>query len=121
FRLAVTCCVISGQFYLGRFMTVYDLKPAFQNLLRPICRGLAASGVTANQVTVLACFMSVAMGGAIALHSATPEYFFLLPIGLFIRMALNAIDGMLAREHGQKSKLGAILNELTDVIVGPEF
>ncbi len=31
-------------------------------------------------------------------------------------MALNAIDGMLAREHGQQSRLGAILNETTDVI-----
>lgn len=97
-------------------MTVYDLKPAFQNLLRPICRSLAFSGVTANQVTMLACLMSIAMGVAVALNISTPAYFFLLPIGLFIRMALNAIDGMLAREHGQKSKLGGILNELTDVI-----
>lgn len=31
-------------------------------------------------------------------------------------MALNAIDGMLAREFGQQSKLGAYLNELCDVI-----
>jgi CDP-diacylglycerol---glycerol-3-phosphate 3-phosphatidyltransferase len=31
-------------------------------------------------------------------------------------MALNAIDGMLAREHGQASTLGAYLNELTDVV-----
>jgi len=31
-------------------------------------------------------------------------------------MALNAVDGMLAREHGQKSALGGVLNELTDVI-----
>ncbi len=31
-------------------------------------------------------------------------------------MALNAIDGMLAREHDQKSRLGAVLNELSDVI-----
>ena len=30
-------------------------------------------------------------------------------------MAFNAIDGMLAREFGQKSRLGAYLNELTDV------
>jgi phosphatidylglycerophosphate synthase len=29
---------------------------------------------------------------------------------------MNAIDGMLAREFGQKSDLGAYLNELTDVI-----
>lgn len=40
----------------------------------------------------------------------------LLPLVLLVRMALNAIDGMLAREHGQKSKLGAILNELGDVV-----
>ena len=31
-------------------------------------------------------------------------------------MALNAIDGMLAREYGQKSRLGAYLNELGDVV-----
>jgi CDP-diacylglycerol---glycerol-3-phosphate 3-phosphatidyltransferase len=31
-------------------------------------------------------------------------------------MALNAIDGMLARDFGQKSNLGAYLNELTDVV-----
>jgi CDP-diacylglycerol--glycerol-3-phosphate 3-phosphatidyltransferase len=31
-------------------------------------------------------------------------------------MALNAIDGMLAREFGQKSALGAYLNELCDVV-----
>jgi CDP-diacylglycerol--glycerol-3-phosphate 3-phosphatidyltransferase len=39
----------------------------------------------------------------------------LLPLVLFVRMALNAIDGMLAREHNQKTSLGAILNELGDV------
>jgi CDP-diacylglycerol--glycerol-3-phosphate 3-phosphatidyltransferase len=31
-------------------------------------------------------------------------------------MALNAIDGMMAREHGMKSAVGAVLNELGDVI-----
>jgi CDP-diacylglycerol--glycerol-3-phosphate 3-phosphatidyltransferase len=31
-------------------------------------------------------------------------------------MALNAIDGMLAREFGQKSRLGGYLNELCDVV-----
>ena len=35
---------------------------------------------------------------------------------MLLRMGLNAIDGMLAREHGQKSLLGAFLNELTDVV-----
>jgi CDP-diacylglycerol---glycerol-3-phosphate 3-phosphatidyltransferase len=40
----------------------------------------------------------------------------LVPPTLFVRMALNAIDGMLAREFDQKSRLGAILNELGDVV-----
>jgi CDP-diacylglycerol--glycerol-3-phosphate 3-phosphatidyltransferase len=31
-------------------------------------------------------------------------------------MALNAIDGMLAREHGQKTDLGTLLNELGDLL-----
>lgn len=31
-------------------------------------------------------------------------------------MAFNAADGMLAREFGQKSNVGAYLNEITDVI-----
>ena len=31
-------------------------------------------------------------------------------------MALNAVDGMLAREFDQKSDLGAYLNELSDVV-----
>jgi len=35
---------------------------------------------------------------------------------LLLRMALNAMDGMLAREHNQQTALGAILNELGDVI-----
>jgi CDP-diacylglycerol--glycerol-3-phosphate 3-phosphatidyltransferase len=31
-------------------------------------------------------------------------------------MALNAIDGMLAREHDMRSSLGGMLNELGDVV-----
>lgn len=36
----------------------------------------------------------------------------LLPVFLFARMALNAINGMLAREHTMESPLGVILNEI---------
>ncbi|RWF64599.1 MAG: CDP-alcohol phosphatidyltransferase family protein, partial [Mesorhizobium sp.] len=50
---------------------------------------------------------------ALAGHRAI---FILMPVVLFARMALNAIDGMLAREHGQASKLGMYLNELCDVV-----
>jgi CDP-diacylglycerol--glycerol-3-phosphate 3-phosphatidyltransferase len=42
--------------------------------------------------------------------------FALIPLWMLLRMALNAVDGMLAREFGQQSKLGAYLNELSDVV-----
>jgi CDP-diacylglycerol--glycerol-3-phosphate 3-phosphatidyltransferase len=94
--------------------TIYDLKPRFQGLLRPIVGGLARAGVTANGVTVFAAALSVGYG--VFLIYGGRAALLGLPVLLFVRMALNAIDGMLAREHGQKSRLGAILNELGDVV-----
>jgi CDP-diacylglycerol--glycerol-3-phosphate 3-phosphatidyltransferase len=96
--------------------TIYDLKPSFQALLRPACGALARAGVTANQVTVAAALLSVAGGGAILWRPEARWPLLLLPAVLFLRMALNAVDGMLAREHNMKSRLGAVLNELGDVI-----
>ncbi|KMJ43779.1 CDP-alcohol phosphatidyltransferase family protein [Xenorhabdus khoisanae] len=96
-------------------MTIYNLKPRFQNLLRPIVISLHKQGITANQVTLGAMFLSIAIGSLLSLFPSFALYW-LLPVFLFIRMALNAIDGMLAREHHQKSHLGAIYNELGDII-----
>jgi CDP-diacylglycerol--glycerol-3-phosphate 3-phosphatidyltransferase len=96
--------------------TIYDLKPRFQAILRPTCGALARKGVTANQVTVAAALLS-AMAGAVILWQPEARWpLLLLPAVLFLRMALNAIDGMLAREHDMKTRLGAILNELGDVL-----
>jgi len=96
--------------------TLYDLKPRFQALLRPLAGRLARGGVTANQVTIAAMLVSVAGGAFVAWRAPTAWPFLLLPAWFFLRMAFNAIDGMLAREFGQQSPLGAYLNELTDVI-----
>ncbi|MBL7661464.1 CDP-alcohol phosphatidyltransferase family protein [bacterium] len=97
--------------------SIYDFKPKFQGLLRPLANTLAQRGWTANQVTLLALVISIFTGLlAYLLGGKYPGIFWLLPIVLFIRMALNAIDGMLAREHQMQSKLGGILNEVGDVI-----
>ncbi|WP_250501340.1 CDP-alcohol phosphatidyltransferase family protein [Caballeronia sp. GAWG1-5s-s] len=97
-------------------MSLYALKPRFQNLLRPLTDWLFRHGVTANQVTLTAAGGSIAVGAIAAFGSPRHFLFLLIPLWLFIRMALNAMDGMLAREHGQKSALGAYLNELGDVV-----
>lgn len=96
--------------------SVYDIKPAFQSLLRPATRFLARIGVTPNQITIAATVLSIITGWFIYEYHFKQNVFFLLPIFLFIRMALNAIDGMLAREHDMKSNFGAFLNELGDVV-----
>ncbi len=96
--------------------SIYDLKPRFQQLLRGLVERLAARGVTANQVTLAALALSVTFGLLLTWRGAEVWVMLLLPVVLFVRMALNAIDGMLAREHNMKSDLGAILNELGDVI-----
>ena len=96
--------------------TLYALKPAFQARLRPLADRLAGAGVTANQVTLFAAGLSVATGIVVAVFAEYRPVLLLMPVVLFLRMALNAIDGMLAREHAQASTLGMYLNELCDVV-----
>jgi CDP-diacylglycerol--glycerol-3-phosphate 3-phosphatidyltransferase len=96
--------------------SIYDLKPRFQNLLRPSVTRLHARGVTANQVTLFACAISILVGAVVAIFAEHRAVFALLPLWMLLRMGLNAVDGMLAREFGQQSRLGAYLNEITDVV-----
>jgi CDP-diacylglycerol--glycerol-3-phosphate 3-phosphatidyltransferase len=97
-------------------MTLYQIKPQFQECLRPLVRRLADWGARANQVTVVAAAASLVVGAMVAALAQRPAVFLIMPAWLFVRMALNAIDGMLAREHGQQSTLGAYLNELGDLV-----
>ncbi len=105
-----------SRFPSPRRVSIYQLKPAFQSLLRPLVGRLHAAGVTANQVTLAACVVSVAIGGWLFVAPPSPLAFLAVPVWMLLRMAFNAIDGMLAREFKQQSRLGAYLNELTDVV-----
>ncbi|WP_201548577.1 alpha/beta fold hydrolase [Psychrobacter fjordensis] len=98
-------------------MSLYQLKPKFQDQLRPLSNALVAKSITANQVTVSAVLLSVGTAYVIAKPATEQQaLWLLLPSSLFVRMALNAIDGMMAREHGQATKLGAVLNEAGDIV-----
>lgn len=97
-------------------LSIYQLKPRFQDLLRPLVQRLHALGITANQVTIAALVLSLLVAGVIALRVEQTWLFALIPIWMLLRMALNAIDGILAREFRQQSRLGAYLNELCDVV-----
>ncbi len=99
--------------------SIYQLKPAFQNLLRPFVQLLYKSGITANQVTLLAMLISTCLGYFLYQHYLAHPIsglLLLFPLWMLIRMAFNAIDGMLAREFKQQSNLGAFYHELCDII-----
>ena len=98
-------------------MSLYQLKSHFQDQLRPISNALVEQNVTANQVTVSAVLLSVGTAYVVAKPAVEKQkLWLLLPSSLFVRMALNAIDGMMAREHNQASTLGAVLNEVGDIV-----
>ncbi len=97
-------------------LSIYQLKPRFQQLLRPLLAGLQRAGVTPNQVTSGAMLLSLACGAALALRPDARALWLGLPLFLLLRMALNAIDGMLATATGNKTTLGALLNEVCDQV-----
>ncbi len=97
-------------------MSIYDIKPLFQNLLRPLCGKMAKMEISANKVTLFALALSFVQGALMWAFKCEAWTLLLLPFVLFVRMALNAIDGILAREFNMKSDLGAYLNELCDIV-----
>ena len=97
-------------------LSIYKIKPKFQQLLRPVLVQLHKRGISANQITLASILLSAVIGILFWYAGEHRIFFLALPIGLFIRMALNALDGMMARTYNQQSKKGEILNETGDII-----
>lgn len=97
-------------------ISIYKIKPQFQRLLTPVLELMHHKHITANQITVSACILSAIIGGMFWLANYNRWLYLALPIGLLIRMALNALDGMMARRYNQISRKGEMLNELGDVV-----
>lgn len=96
-------------------ISIYKIKPKFQKLLLPILRFFNKLGITANQITFSAIFLSIVIGVSFWFADYNSYLYLVLPIGLLLRMALNALDGMMARIYNQQSKKGELLNEFGDI------
>ncbi len=93
-------------------LSLYHIKPLYQKLFR----GLAGDWMSPNMATGLGVVFALGVGGSFVLGGVLdPRWFLLVPLGQILRMGMNALDGMLAREKGLASPVGAILNEVTDV------
>lgn len=96
-------------------MSLYILKPRFQMALSGVETRLVERGVHADWLTVGAV---AAAGLGAALHclgwtNGSPVLG-LMPVLALVRLALNALDGQVARRSGTARPWGAILNELGD-------
>jgi CDP-diacylglycerol--glycerol-3-phosphate 3-phosphatidyltransferase len=95
--------------------SIYDLKPAFQDLLRPVVRSSQKRESRRTKSPIRAR----AFDDGRKLYRAFPSArwpLILLGPALIIRMALNAMDGLLARELDMGSAKGVMLNEMGDVV-----
>ncbi|WP_338999006.1 CDP-alcohol phosphatidyltransferase family protein [Fusobacterium animalis] len=102
-------------------ISIYKLKTKFQNLLMPICRKLVDLKVTPNQITLTTILLNIIFAGIIYKFSNFTYLFLIVPIFLFLRMALNALDGMIANKFNQKTKIGIFYNEAGDVVSDTVF
>ncbi|MFH1283339.1 MAG: CDP-alcohol phosphatidyltransferase family protein [bacterium] len=96
--------------------SIYELKPLFQNILKPFMRLLYKLKVTPNQVTIISVVLSCLVGMLVFFYVEAVWIFYLVPVFLFIRMGMNALDGMLAKEYHMRTNIGVFLNELGDIV-----
>lgn len=82
----------------------------------PLVNLLHKNRVTPNQVTISACLLSILIGVLFYFNYESFWIYAVLPVFMFVRMAMKAIDGVLAQKFNLHRGLGKFLNELTDVI-----
>ena len=87
-------------------------RPTLRSLQSRVARVLYQSGVHANQATIIGGILGVTAGVLFAREN--------LPLGLFALLLsgiLDAVDGTIAREFGEATALGGILDLTLDRIV----
>jgi CDP-diacylglycerol--glycerol-3-phosphate 3-phosphatidyltransferase len=97
-------------------ISVYKLKPKFQQLLNPILILFRRIGISPNHITVFSVLFSVLIGYILWLAQENSLFYLFVALGLLFRMMLNALDGMMAKKYNLQSKTGEVLNEVGDIL-----
>jgi len=93
-------------------VALYDVKPRFRALLQGLLPALEP--IPPDWITIAGLLCSVL---AAVLFQAAEEnrwLFLVIPLLLLLRIALNALDGMVAQATGKARAFGEVLNEVTD-------
>jgi CDP-diacylglycerol--glycerol-3-phosphate 3-phosphatidyltransferase len=105
---------------------LYAAKPWFVRRLKKIEDLLVGWNVSPDSLTVAAFVVSLCCGLFLALGGILDKpllWLLVPPLGL-VRLALNALDGSLARRKGIDRPFGEVMNELSDrlsdvALIGP--
>ena len=98
-------------------MGIYSIKPKFQRFLSPIKNLFIRYKIHPTTINILALIVSITGGISLFLSDRYVWLLIYIPFMAFIRTALNALDGMVARELKVKNqKFGEVLNEIIDRI-----
>ena len=103
------------------FQGLYRLKPASQRLVTPIAHWLVRRRVSADVLTLAAMPVGALGGTVLALGSRAPLLLLLVPVLAALRLVLNLLDGMVARETATAHPLGELWNELADRVADVLF
>lgn len=95
-------------------MGIYRIKPAFQRFLQPITSFLVKNKVSPDWLTGGAIIVAGVMAFAFLQSTEDLLWLWLVVIGAFVRTALNALDGQVARALGDAGDWGEVKNELGD-------
>ena len=94
---------------------LYSIKPWFVRSLSGIENGLVTNQVRADSLSYGAVAVSALAGGFIAAGHFVHPWFWLLVAPLcVVRLALNALDGAVARRSGTARPFGKVVNEVSD-------
>ena len=95
-------------------MGIYQIKPAFQRVLRPAESLLIRYRVHPDYITGTALLVSALGGAALYLSDRWMWLLLTIPLVTMGRTVLNALDGMVATRTGVARPWGEVLNEFSD-------
>lgn len=95
-------------------MGIYRIKPKFQRALQGIEKLLVQRRVHPDYLTLGALALSILGGLALYAGNWVPGLVLLLVPVTIGRTALNALDGLVARDTGLARPFGEVLNEFCD-------
>jgi CDP-diacylglycerol--glycerol-3-phosphate 3-phosphatidyltransferase len=97
-------------------MGAYAVKPRFRATLRGVEHLAVLRGVSADQITATGCACVLAAAAAVLAATLNPLWVIAAASLVILRLACNALDGMVATDTNTARPLGQVYNEFADRI-----